>query len=635
MERVRVVLRVRPNADGSDDEDIVDIRSQRKVVISKPGKKNTYLLSQQTRYYEYTFDHIFPPSSDQEIVYNISTCNFLKNAISNGINLTVFVYGATGTGKTYTIIGNEKNPGIVIRGINETFEHLFSDKKFIKDNFSDISCNENNNSNELRSNSSFFVTASYMEIYNETIRDLLNPSNNSTIGQYSCEILEDQSNIQISNLTQLLIENSKEGIQALNFGNKYRKIEQTAANNVSSRSHAIFQLSIFLEGKKFFNMPTNNNPHKFVRSNNYKNEHFPSEKLYKPSINNSISPQLWCKISFIDLAGSERASATQNRGIRLTEGAHINRSLLALANCINSLALSSPNVDGQVILNQNNDNKHHVKYRDSKLTHILKNSLEGEKCFVVMIANISPSSKAFEESHNTLKYANRAKNIKVRISNQLLNENEENDLSCSCNCHVVTNYYDHKAKSKKKFQIESSSQTVISGLVTIEERKTFQDENNHGLNLIQHLNNNIYDVINSLSELLNQTSSKKVNETIIENSNSLSEKENNSKLQKNEINYSEKQLNRASFVSTQSNDEINSTEISKIGESLYNTEPFRELESKIFSIMIDSLNKLKEIKLEYNEILNSEALLLKKIQDLAEDFSIKRQKKYTESVIHD
>lgn len=268
------------------------------------------------------------------------------------------------------------------------------------------------------------------------------------------------------------------------------------------------------------------------------------------------------------------------------------------------------------------------------MTHILKNSLEGEKCFVVMIANISPSSKAFEESHNTLKYANRAKNIKVKISNQLLNDNEENDLSCTCNCNIGINSFDQKVKSKKKSQIESSSQTIISGLVTVEEKKIFQDENNYGLNLIHHINNNIYDVINSLSEFSSQISSKKVNETIIEN-NSFSEKENNSLFQQSEINYSDKQLNRASFVSTQSNDEINSLEISKVGESMCIIELFKELESKIFIIMADSLNKLKEIKLEYNETLNSEALLLKKIQELAEDFSIKRQKKYTESFINE
>ncbi|KAJ1609810.1 hypothetical protein OJ252_2110 [Cryptosporidium canis] len=592
MERVRVVLRVRPSTEGSDDEDIVDIRSQRKVVISKPGKKNIYLLSQQTRYYEYTFDHIFPPNSDQESVYNLSTCNFLRNAILNGINLTIFVYGATGTGKTYTIIGNEKNPGIIIRGINETFEQLSSDKRFNRDNDSELNCNENNRSNETKSNSNFFVTVSYMEIYNETIRDLLNPSNNSGNGQYSCEILEDQSNIQISNLTQLLIENSKEGINALNFGNRHRKIEQTAANNVSSRSHAIFQLSIFLEGKKIYNSSVNNSQ-KFVRSNNYKNEYFPNERLYKPAINNSNSPQLWCKISFIDLAGSERASATQNRGIRLTEGAHINRSLLALANCINSLALSSSNADGQVVLNQN-DAKYHVKYRDSKLTHILKNSLEGEKCFVVMIANISPSSKSFEESHNTLKYANRAKNIKVKISNQLLNDTEENDIPCNCNCHFGINAFD-KLKFRKGSYADSSSQTAISGLIRFEDNAS-KEVNNYGLNLIKHLSENLHHALNYMSEFSSQIPCHNLDETINENSNFISEKENNSQFQQSEVNCSDKQLNRSSFVSTQSTDENHAIGLHRMDESVQFSESFNELESKIFSIITDSLEKLNEIK---------------------------------------
>ncbi|KAJ1607685.1 hypothetical protein OJ253_2223 [Cryptosporidium canis] len=624
MERVRVVLRVRPSTEGSDDEDIVDIRSQRKVVISKPGKKNIYLLSQQTRYYEYTFDHIFPPNSDQESVYNLSTCNFLRNAILNGINLTIFVYGATGTGKTYTIIGSEKNPGIIIRGINETFEQLSSDKRFNRDNDSELNSNENNRSNETKSNSNFFVTVSYMEIYNETIRDLLNPSNNSGIGQYSCEILEDQSNIQVSNLTQLLIENSKEGINALNFGNRHRKIEQTAANNVSSRSHAIFQLSIFLEGKKIYNSSVNNSQ-KFVRSNNYKNEYFPSERLYRPAINNSNSPQLWCKISFIDLAGSERASATQNRGIRLTEGAHINRSLLALANCINSLALSSSNADGQVVLNQN-DAKYHVKYRDSKLTHILKNSLEGEKCFVVMIANISPSSKSFEESHNTLKYANRAKNIKVKISNQLLHDTEENDISCNCNCHLGINTYD-KLKFRKGSYADSSSQTAISGLIRFEDNAS-KEVNDYGLNLIKHLIENLHHALNYMSEFSSQIPCHNLDETINEDSNFISEKENNSQFQQSEINCSDKQLNRSSFVSTQSTDENHAIGLHRMNESTQFLESFNELESKIFSIITDSLEKLNEIKLEYSEVLNNEALLLKRIQDLADDFSIKLQKKY-------
>ncbi|KAH8741388.1 hypothetical protein FG386_003235 [Cryptosporidium ryanae] len=622
MERVRVVLRIRPNAEGSDDEDIIDVRSNQKVVISKPGKKNTYLLSQQTRYYEYTFDHIFPPISDQETVYNISVCNFIKDSVTNGINLTIFVYGATGTGKTYTIIGNEKNPGIVIRGINEAFEHLSNfDWAKVSQDFAS-SNQEIKEFIAAKRNQNFFVTASYMEIYNETIRDLLNPSNNVNIssGQYSCEILEDQSNIQISNLTQLLITDGKEGVQALNFGNKHRKIEQTAANNVSSRSHAIFQLSVFADGIK----STNSN--KFVRSNNYKNDHFPADKLYKPSFNDTSNAQLWCKISFIDLAGSERASATQNRGIRLTEGAHINRSLLALANCINSLASASPNIDGTITSNHS-DTKLHVKYRDSKLTHILKNSLEGEKCFVVMIANISPSSKAFEESHNTLKYANRAKNIKVKISNHPLSGMEKNEIpTCTCNLGISGYYYKNKIKSP---HTDSSIQTDISGLIynNYYSRKDSIYSLNNGLGLIDYLCQTMHQVIDSICQLSSENTVQIMDDhTDFDDASSTEEKENNSQHKINDSNNSDKNLNRTSFVSTRSNEE-NSKEYIKLNNfSLKENNTIRQMQLLIFDMMSDSLKKLNELKLEYNEMLNNEAQLLRKIQDIADDYSNKCQR---------
>ena len=111
------------------------------------------------------------------------------------------------------------------------------------------------------------------------------------------------------------------------------------------------------------------------------------------------------KLSLIDLAGSERAAKTKNKGLRLFEGAQINKSLLALGNCINALA-SGKNL--------------HIPYRDSKLTRLLKDSLGGN-CRTVMIANISPAVNCFEDTHNTLIYANRAKNIKTEINRNSLN----------------------------------------------------------------------------------------------------------------------------------------------------------------------------------------------------------------------
>ena len=150
------------------------------------------------------------------------------------------------------------------------------------------------------------------------------------------------------------------------IGNKRRTTEATNANQTSSRSHAVFQVNV----------------HKTPRTKNTSVE------------------TLSGKLSLIDLAGSERGTVTENRGIRLMEGAKINRSLLALANCINALG-------------DKNKKGFFVPYRDSKLTRLLKDSLGGNSK-TVMIANISPANSQFEETINTLKYANRAKNIKTK-----------------------------------------------------------------------------------------------------------------------------------------------------------------------------------------------------------------------------
>lgn len=156
----------------------------------------------------------------------------------------------------------------------------------------------------------------------------------------------------------------------LRKGNRNRSQEPTGANEVSSRSHAILQVLISSS---------------CTDSNGSKIERF-------------------SKLSMIDLAGSERAAETNNRGQRMIEGANINRSLLALGNCINAL------IDGK--------RGKYVNYRDSKLTRLLKDSLGGN-CRTVMISNISPSSTKFDETLNTLKYASRARNIKNKITQQV------------------------------------------------------------------------------------------------------------------------------------------------------------------------------------------------------------------------
>ena len=178
---------------------------------------------------------------------------------------------------------------------------------------------------------------------------------------------KDRGVVEIAGVAEKAVSSPGAVLELLQFGNRHRKTEATMANQVSSRSHAVLQLVV---------------------------RHVKLTPAGRESMVES-------KLSLIDLAGSERASATNNTGARLNEGANINKSLLALANCINALSENSSS------LRQSN-----VKFRDSKLTHLLRSSLEGN-CSLVMIANINPSHKTYEDSHNTLKYANRAKNIKV------------------------------------------------------------------------------------------------------------------------------------------------------------------------------------------------------------------------------
>lgn len=212
------------------------------------------------------------------------------------------------------------------------------------------------------------VSITYLEIYNETIRDLLIPG-----GSTKTLHLREDANKQISvaGLSTHNPESVQHVMEMILMGNGNRTISPTEANAVSSRSHAVLQVNI-------------------------------SQKARTANISENHT---MATLSIIDLAGSERASVTKNRGERLLEGANINRSLLALGNCIN--ALCDPH------------RKCHIPYRDSKLTRLLKFSLGGN-CRTVMVVCVSPSSAHYDETHNTLKYGNRAKNIKTKVSRNVV-----------------------------------------------------------------------------------------------------------------------------------------------------------------------------------------------------------------------
>lgn len=296
------------------------------------------LLKKQHKNIQFVYDRVFPEAATNEEVFCYTTRDLI-DILMDGCNCSVFAYGATGAGKTYTMLGKPDSPGITVLTIGE----LFMRKE------------------ELSETRDFELFVTYLEVYNEDVRDLLKHSDKPL------QLREDaQIGVRVAGLTHKKINNADELFHLLDEGNKNRTQHPTDSNAESSRSHAVFQ-------------------------------------VYLKMTVRTTGQAIMAKLSMIDLAGSERGAATGCKGPRFKEGASINKSLLALGNCINSLA------DGQK----------HVPYRDSKLTRILKDSLGGN-CHTVMIANVSPSSMTFEDTYNTLKYATRAKKIKANVKKNIV-----------------------------------------------------------------------------------------------------------------------------------------------------------------------------------------------------------------------
>ncbi|XP_036442928.1 kinesin-like protein kif7 isoform X1 [Colossoma macropomum] len=294
------------------------------------------------------FDFVFEESSAQEEVYT-GCVQPLIEAFFQGFNATVFAYGQTGSGKTYTIgeanisSFRDDEQGIIPRAVAEIFKLL--------------------DENDL---TDFSVRVSYLEVYKEIFRDLLEVETASK----DIHIREDdKGNIVLCGVKECEVEGLDEVLSLLESGNTARHTGATQMNPHSSRSHTIF--TVLMEQRRGGSRAT------------------------------SGSLQiLSSKFHFVDLAGSERILKTGNTGERLKESIQINSGLLALGNVIG--ALGDPKRKGT-----------HIPYRDSKITRILKDSLGGN-AKTLMIACISPSSSDFDESLNTLNYAKRARNIQNR-----------------------------------------------------------------------------------------------------------------------------------------------------------------------------------------------------------------------------
>jgi len=324
-ECVKVAIRVRPMNKHEKEQNskiCVEVDTINNTVSVLPSKGTTKTFQ---------FDYVYPMDTTQRDIYD-QVAFPIVDSIFQGYNGTVFAYGQTGCGKTYTMMGIVTDPEL--KGIiPNAFSHIFG---FIK--------------TEGQSKK-FLVRCSFVEIYNEEVRDLL-INNNKKL-----DIREDpKKGIFIKDLTYATLKDTEDIQQCLDKGNKNRHVGATSMNDQSSRSHSIFTVYLEIEedGK--------------IRSG---------------------------KLNLVDLAGSERVGKTNATGQTFDEGKKINLSLTALGSVIDALS----------------SNRKHIPYKDSKLTRLLADSLGGNTK-TVMFANISPASYNIEETIGTLRYASRAKLIK-------------------------------------------------------------------------------------------------------------------------------------------------------------------------------------------------------------------------------
>jgi kinesin family protein 3/17 len=338
-ECVRVVVRCRPMSSKEKDD------GRQKVVEMDKKRGSVVLHADQTKGGSgeppktFTFDQVYDDTSQQEVLYQ-ETAARIVDSVLEGFNGTIFAYGQTGTGKTFTMEGVNEPPelrGIIPRAFAQVFEMIAA---------------------RGGENTEFLVRASYLEIYNEDVRDLLSKSTTNKL-----ELKETpESGVYVKDLTSYVVKTVRECDKLRDFGAKNRHTGATAMNQDSSRSHSIYAITV---------------------------------ESCETRADGSSGIRMG-KLNLVDLAGSERQSKTQASGDRLKEATKINMSLSALGNCISAL------VDGKST---------HIPYRDSKLTRLLQDSLGGNTK-TVMIANMGPADYNYDESISTLRYANRAKNIK-------------------------------------------------------------------------------------------------------------------------------------------------------------------------------------------------------------------------------
>ena len=325
---------------------------------------------QQQQQHSFTYDAVFGPESQQRDVFE--SVKGIVDAVVGGYNGTIVAYGQTGSGKTHTIFGGEE-PGE--EDINESAGLVQRSIKAIFDKMNSYSYSNSSNNAHATSSSHFKAKASFFEIYNEKVYDLL--SSNDSMLQESLAVREDATTargVYVEGLLECDVANTVDAMNVLRVGNNNRRVAATSMNRVSSRSHAVFVLTVKQN----------------ILIDNYDDHDGDGRATTKA---------LESKFTLVDLAGSERQKATDAAGERLKEASMINTSLLCLGQVINSL------------VDKEKGKERHVPFRDSKLTFLLRDSWGGNSK-TLLVATVTPSVISISETISTLKFAQRAKLIK-------------------------------------------------------------------------------------------------------------------------------------------------------------------------------------------------------------------------------
>ncbi|XP_053160562.1 kinesin-like protein KIF1A isoform X20 [Hemicordylus capensis] len=363
---VKVAVRVRPfnsREINKDSKCIIQMTGNTTTIINpKQPKETPKSFSFDYSYWSHTTPEDINYASQKQVYRDIGE-EMLQHAFE-GYNVCIFAYGQTGAGKSYTMMGKQEKDQQGI--IPQLCEDLFSR---INDTTND--------------NMSYSVEVSYMEIYCERVRDLLNPKNKGNLRVREHPLLGPY----VEDLSKLAVTSYNDIQDLMDSGNKARTVAATNMNETSSRSHAVFNI-IFTQKRH--------------------------------DAETDITTEKVSKISLVDLAGSERADSTGAKGTRLKEGANINKSLTTLGKVISALA----EMDSGPNKNKKKKKTDFIPYRDSVLTWLLRENLGGNSR-TAMVAALSPADINYDETLSTLRYADRAKQIRC---NAVINEDPNNKL---------------------------------------------------------------------------------------------------------------------------------------------------------------------------------------------------------------